>query len=274
MTNLGNNEVQVLVDERHELAGQLNEALRDWVFGILSDEGFDAYDVECEDNDWSIRCRYVSFRLSGVWGGWKFGLWLFSEQLLANGPDNLGVVSLFVQHETLIDKFKPSYSPMCVKISRMDFNHDLKWPKMDVLGLVRAVRDHPVLVYEGVDARHLSSQPLALHAAKEYAKVRLNELQKRRSHRFWLKVAKIMKGRLSAMDCVEKCVLEDCGEHRYPPISLDVIMKGDLSDDDVEKVLSVIRRRNHGRFGARGWETLRCDVLFKQDGEWMRPDFD
>ncbi len=269
MANYYEIESPELKNEYVEIVSQLNEDLRDWVIRILSEAGFGAYDVKCGESGWSHRCRYVTFRLSGVWSGWKFGLWLYGEELLLQKDDDCPAIWFFVQHETLIDKFKPSRSPMKVDIRWREVNYTFRWAKMEIVDMVRAIRSHPVLVYEGVDAMYLPKGPLAIQALKSYATDRLDEIQRRRSYKLWLAAAKSMAGRLSGMDCVKKCTLEHYEKHRYPPISLDVYMNDDPSDDDLAEVLSIVRKRNHGRHGIHGWETLVCSVVYRRCGEWI-----
>ncbi len=274
MTNVDITDARRLANERREAEGDVNEALMDWVLKILEEEGYKAFDVECRESGDSIRCRYVSFRLKNVWRGWRWGLWLYGDELLLEKDDDHPVLWFFVQHETLIDEFKPSHSPMSVDIRWREIEYGLKWAKMKIVRMVERVRRHPVLVYDGADVTYLSKGSIALSCAKTYAYERLHELKERVSYEFWRDVGKSMAKTISNMPGVSESRLCDRGMRWRPPLELCVTMEDDPSDEDVDRVLSVIRRRNHGHCGFCRCETLMCDVMYKVNGEWMTPDFE
>lgn len=89
--------------------------------------------------------------------GWLWGIWAKGEFVK---DDGITVLSLFCQHKTQIDKFKPSASACCVNLSMGDLadvmNGDYKtrwvnepWATRKMVALADFVRTHPFLAYCG-----------------------------------------------------------------------------------------------------------------------------
>lgn len=139
-------------------------AMAEMVFSQMKSMGFVPYDIEFGNGYFVFNFgqdSVVHFRVKGVSKHWKFGLWLYPENLEkarpAEGePDyKLNAAQLFVQWDTQIDKFKPSASDICIDFSalswiRYEENGSDGWLFGQVARMLRTLRRHPFMAYAGV----------------------------------------------------------------------------------------------------------------------------
>lgn len=270
-------------DEIGELVGEVNGALCDWVLGVLAVRGYEARDVVRGDTYFVFSgypCSVVSLRLSRVWPGWRFGIWLHGEDLLGDGEDDAKVIQLFCQHDTAIDKFKPSASDLLVEIGRHELLDMLErgpfvrsdgvvvrpWPERHVQALADQVRMHPFLSYEGItEWCPIDYRPIP-RTIRYMASERCRDAEKRVSYEFWRRWAAVMVRRASKMPSVTSCELIDYGENAYPRLEVFCVLVDDPSDEALEEIWELWRLWE-GTDKKLGRTELRVSVYYEADGK-------
>lgn len=245
-------------DEVRELVGEINNALCDWVLEVLAAKGYEARDVRRGDTYFvfsGYECSVVSFRLSRVWPGWKFGLWLRGEDVIGDAEDDAKVIQLFCQHETAIDKFKPSASDLTVDIERHELLSMLEdgpitrfdgvvirpWPERHVQALADQVRMHPFLSYEGIKSWSPIDYRPVPRTIRYMVSERKREVEKRVSCEILRRWAGWMVKKTSEKPYVRHCELIDYGEHTYPRLEVFCELVDDPSDEALDEMWGLWR---------------------------------
>ena len=273
-----------------EVIGDLNEAICDWVLATLARHGYRARDVD-RGNTYFIfgghRCSVVSFRLSRVWPGWKFGIWIHSEHLLDEGCGERAVVELFCQHESAIDKFKPSASDMRVEIDAANIASMLRdgwttawdgrpvepWPERHMAMLADQIRLHPFLSYEGVMPYYPLNYQVIPRSVRYMATETYGRHHDELALRFWTRWAEWKVGRASSRPYVISCVIEHASLSWYPAISIVCTLVDDPREEWLGEMHDLFGAEKHGK-RFRGSEMVFVTVQFKEGGEWMQLTLD
>lgn len=87
----------------------------------------------------------IHFKIKGV-PRWKFGLWIDE-----GAKDEDKMVSIFAQHESNIDKFKPSRSALCEEYTKDEFENILEndLDLFSVKEMINFIKKHPFIAYYG-----------------------------------------------------------------------------------------------------------------------------
>lgn len=270
-------------DELRELVGEVNEDLCDWVLSILDAGGFKARDVVRGDTYFIFEgypCSVVSFRLSKTWPGWRFGIWLHGQDLVGDAEDDAKVIQLFCQHDTAIDKFKPSASDLLVEIERHELFDMLErgpfvrsdgvvvrpWPERHVQALAEQVSMHPFLSYEGITDWHPIDYHPVTRTLGYMASEHVRSAKKRLSCEFFRRWAAVMVRKASKMPYVTSCELLDYGEHTYPRLEVICALRDDPSGDALDEMWDLWRLWE-GDDKDLGGTTLRVSVYYTADGK-------
>ena len=145
-----------------------NKKIEEIILNKIQDFGYEPYNIERGSGYFIFTYgdnSVVHFRLKGLWKHWKFGMWIFAdnlkpEELEANKehPAHMQpkVVSVFAQYDTQIDKFKPSRSDLCWEIEARDWEDTLNapygfWELEAMLGMMKR---HPFMCYCGCCGEH------------------------------------------------------------------------------------------------------------------------
>lgn len=269
-------------EEVVDLVGGVNDALCDWVLDALAAKGYRAKRVMRGDTYFvfsGFPCSIVEFRLSRVWPGWRFGIWLHGEELLCDSGDEARVIQLFCQHDTQVDKFKPSASDMLVEIykgelldmlgrgawTRSDGVVVRPWAERHVQALADQIRMHPFLSYEGVKGwMPIDYRPTA-NAVRWMVGERKRQAKRRLSHTYWLIWAKCRVERANGMPYVTDCRLVDYGERTWPRLEVFCTLKDDPSDENLDEMWD-LWRLDDGCDHEWGDTRLRVSVLFESEG--------
>lgn len=272
-----------VAEKYDEATKAVNEALLETIFDVAKSLGMRPKNVDMGDSYFifsgapASRC---SFELTGLLPGWLFGVWL-EGQLLADErvtemddvEDDTPVVQLFCQHKSVIDKFKPSRSPVLVKVTLRDLRLMLDGRlerkfvfDIPVKRMLLAIRRHPALVYtDNVDPEYPPTMrivPTSLRWLGSWAWERTHDDVMLRVAIAW---ARRKKRLAEQLPCVTKCTLqhETPGEqiHSWPPVELIVNVDEDTDiDDAADQVLSVFDSDSFGRMCHWG-EACHVDFL-------------
>lgn len=268
------------------VVGDLNEAICDWVLAVLERHGYRAREVDRGGAYFAFggdRCSVVSFRLSRVWPRWRFGLWIHSESLLEEGGGEKAVVELFCQHDSAIDKFKPSASDVSVEIDANGIDLMLRycwetdwdgrpiepWPERQVAMLADQVRLHPFLSYDGATRYGLIDHRVVPRSVRYMATEACGRHHDELAFGFWARWAERKVGRASSRPYVASCVIEHASLSWYPAISIVCTLHDDPRDEWLDEMQALFGAETHGR-RALGSEMVFVQVQFKQGGEWMQ----
>jgi len=270
-------------DERLRVVGELNEALCDWVLDVLAAKGYRARDVQRGDTYFvfgGYPCSVVSFRLSRVWPGWRFGIWLNAENLTGDADGDSKVIQLFCQHDTAIDKFKPSASDLVVEVTRHDLMRMIEdgpfvrsdgvvirpGPERHVQALAEQVRMHPFLSYEGItDWIPIDYHPAAM-TVRYMASEHVRRAKRRLSHECWRRWASLRVRRASGMPYVAECGLHDYGLRSWPRFEVLCYLEDDPSDAELDEMWD-LWRLDDGTDRGWGETTLRVSVYYRSGGK-------
>ena len=147
-----------------------NKEIAERMFGIMKSFGFKPYNIEY-GNGYFVFARgedsVIHFRLKGVWKHWKFGMWINSEYLEEKYREDekdmkydelYKVVQIFAQHDTWIDKFKPSRSALCVQYDACDWDRrtgdTYVSPWWELEDMLKMIRKHPLMCYAEFCGEH------------------------------------------------------------------------------------------------------------------------
>lgn len=185
-----------------------NSELRDIVFNKIKEFGFKIYNVENVDGYFICdmgKDSVTHFRLKGkgMWKHWKFGLWLNENYMLEeelckvkemheNGEygKEPKVIQLFAQHDTWIDKFKPSRSALLFKLDAEDINNFINKKDKNIYGesytfnnlktMLKMMCRHPFICYNEYCGEYVgyTDKSFILEYIKYETKDRLNKLNK------------------------------------------------------------------------------------------------
>ena len=180
-----------------------NRRIAERMFEVIRSFGFEPYDIQY-GNGYFVFDRgedsVIHFRVKGVWKHWKFGMWVNSEYLKETYreeeknmkyEDYYKVVQIFAQHDTWIDKFKPSRSSLCVEYDACDWEHHLdgtyKYPFIRLESMLNMMRRHPFMCYAefcGDYAGYYSKSFLAQYIKYE-SKDKLRTLEEKLAVAIW-----------------------------------------------------------------------------------------
>lgn len=263
-------------DQEAPIVGSLNMALVNFVLRSLEIHGYRPKDVELGD-EYFLFTHYPNsrdeFRLNRVWPGWRFGLWVYGEAFLDPewDPDR-PVVQLFCQHDSLVDKFKPSASELHVELLLDDFDSLMKndyktqfvsepWPMRLVARFADQIRLHPVLSYNGMNDHWCLGDRLLPKTVKSLCRESYERHHDELAIDFWAKAADFMGRRAVKEPEFEDYHVSNWGLHSWPPVHLLVMPREGLSDDELGAACD--RAFPHGMsFGKRadGGTILRVEV--------------
>lgn len=170
-----------------------NYEIMQFMFQKIQDIGYTPYQINWEGN-FSV----VYFRLKGLGflgSHWKFGMWLNEEwQYEENrkayekkyGAQRMwNIIQIFCQYDTMIDKFKPSCSPFCVKytfyeLKKIESEYYINpWSKLE--DMLNMIERHPLLSYN-IDSHG--------YKREYYPESFLGEFIKSEGERKWIQIKK------------------------------------------------------------------------------------
>lgn len=148
-----------------------NRKMAEKIFEKMKEFGFTPYDISYGNGYFIFNMgddSVVHFRVKGVLKHWKFGLWLYSENIQMTEEEKEAqrserfenrkkAAQLFVQWDTQIDKFKPAASDIAIAFDALDWmNYDSaderdvsRFMFNEMERMLRALRRHPLLAYHG-----------------------------------------------------------------------------------------------------------------------------
>ena len=141
-----------------------NKEMTEKIFYFIKSIGFKIFDIDNVDgyfiSDYG-KDSVTHFKLKGhhMWRHWKFAIWCFEEY--SNENDRImykqkyntdpTICYVFAQHDTLIDKFKPSRSALCVSFTyeeMCDFlNGKYDCIDIDLQKMLQMMCKHPLMCY-------------------------------------------------------------------------------------------------------------------------------
>lgn len=138
-----------------------NRKIAEYMFDVIRKFGFEPYDIQYGNGYFIFdhgEDSVIHFRVKGVWKHWKFGMWVNSEYLEDKYREEESeyfykVVQIFAQHDTLIDKFKPSRSSLCVSYDAWDWDKYVdgtyRYPFIKLESMLNMMKRHPLICYAG-----------------------------------------------------------------------------------------------------------------------------
>lgn len=140
-----------------------NHEIGEFMLHKIYEIGYKPYNIEwINELHGENSCVYFRLRGLGFLGShWKFGMWLNEEwQYEENrkayekkyGAQKMwNIIQIFCQYDTMIDKFKPSCSPFCVKytfyeLKKIENEYYINpWSKLE--DMLNMIEHHPLLSY-------------------------------------------------------------------------------------------------------------------------------
>lgn len=140
-----------------------NHEIGEYMLHKIYELGYEPYNIEwINELHGENSCVYFRLRGLGFLGShWKFGMWLNEEwQYEENrkayekkyGAQKMwNIIQIFCQYDTMIDKFKPSCSPFCVKytfyeLKKIENEYYINpWSKLE--DMLNMIQHHPLLSY-------------------------------------------------------------------------------------------------------------------------------
>lgn len=140
-----------------------NHEIGEFMLHKIYELGYKPYNIEWTNElHGENSCVYFRLRGLGFLGShWKFGMWLNEEwQYEENrkayekkyGAQKIwNIIQIFCQYDTMIDKFKPSCSPFCVKyvfyeLKKIESEYYINpWSKLE--DMLNMIEHHPLLSY-------------------------------------------------------------------------------------------------------------------------------
>ena len=267
--------------EYDTLVGNINKTLLDFVLSTLREAGFKTKKLNTGDTYFIFSGSPYSrnnFRLTGLLPGWIFGIWIEGQLLLtdeyekdAEVTSKTSVIELFCQHTTLIDKFKPSRSPVVAKITLQDMQSMLKgeewakhYVKRKIQDLARSVKQHPALVYN--DATYPEYPPVG-HFIPSMIKTATEDTYQRIydniALRIGIKWAKKMQAKAEKHPAFSKVSLRHNPTnekiHMWPPVSLICQMDENLTlDQQQDAIYEIFDTDQYGKLCQIG-DVVRVD---------------
>lgn len=263
-----------------------NAELRDIVFNKIKEFGFKIYNVQNVDGYFICdmgKDSVTHFRLKGkgMWKHWKFGLWLnenyMSEEELnkvkemhENGEygKEPKVISLFAQHDTWIDKFKPSRSALLFTLDAEDINKFLNGNDKNIYGksytfdnlkrMLGMMCRHPFMCYDEYCGEYVgyTDESFFWSYVKYETKDKLRELKKRLLIAFWLPYTKVKIALCKRSKIIESIELYDFEKENegwstsylYQP---RIIFKENVTEDQMCKWANFWWHKDkYGEFGC------------------------
>lgn len=256
-----------------------NGEIREIVFNKIKEFGFKVYDVKNIDGYFifeSDKDGVTHFRVKGkgMWKHWKFGLWIDSnvmDELTIEeykGCDNAPkVIQLFAQHDTWIDKFKPSRSDLLFTLDGEQFDKYINENDKNIHGesytfnrlkdmLMMMVR-HPFMCYNNYCGNYCgyTSESFILEYIKCESKDKYKYIQKKLKVAFWLPYTKCKIALCKHNKCIHNIELYDF-EKENNGWSTDYLYQvrikftDNVTDEDIVNWLNVWwRKEEYGKFG-------------------------
>lgn len=174
-----------------------NHEIGEFMLHKIYELGYKPYNIEWTNELYGENsCVYFRLRGLGFLGShWKFGMWLNEEwQYEENrkayekkyGAQKMwNIIQIFCQYDTMIDKFKPSCSPFCVKYTFYELKkikneyYINPWSKLE--DMLNMIEHHPLLSYS-VDSYG--------YKREYYPELFLWEFVKSEGKRKWIQIKK------------------------------------------------------------------------------------
>lgn len=178
-------------------AYKTNHEIGEYMLHKIYELGYEPYSIEWINGlHGENSCVYFKLRGLGFLGShWKFGMWLNEEwQYEENrkayekkyGAQKMwDIIQIFCQYDTMIDKFKPSCSPFCVKytfyeLKKIENEYYINpWSKLE--DMLNMIERHPLLSYS-IDSYG--------HKREYYPESFLGEFIKSEGKRKWTQIKK------------------------------------------------------------------------------------
>lgn len=193
-----------------------NKEIVDLVFDKIQALGFKPYDITHPDGYFLFEGEKDSithFRLKGkgMWKHWLFGLWVNAEYMTEeeltktqekhdNGVwgEDPKVIQFFAQHDTNIDKFKPSASALLFQLNNDSlndyFNNKSKYVFVRLENMLKMMVKHPFMCYEDYCVGYLGfyyTSSFITNFIKTEWKHRSRKIEKFLKKSFWVPYTKI-----------------------------------------------------------------------------------
>ena len=263
--------------------GAVNEALKTFVFSALESKGYKVEVIDSGDfGDSFLKGSGVWFRLSRVWKRWRFGMYLYGERLLDDTRDGKPVIIMFCQHESVVDKFRPSRCDLCIDIVKFEVESLLErgnfygWrvrpcksiATRRVVSLAEQIRLHPFVSF-AMDGRFgaLDGHPIketVSYVGRDF----ITRLCKRASVKALAAYAKPRVAIARRLPCVEECTFVDHGEHWYPRMVVRCRLRGVPTEDEQEAINRLFPKDFYG--STRLTDGLRVEITGSVDGKEVR----
>lgn len=174
-----------------------NHEIGEFMLHKIYELGYKPYNIEwVNELHGENSCVYFRLRGLGFLGNhWKFGMWLNEEwQYEENrnayekkyGAQKMwNIIQIFCQYDTMIDKFKPSCSPFCVKytfyeLKKIESEYYINpWSRLE--DMLNMIEHHPLLSYS-VDSYG--------YKREYYPELFLWEFVKSEGKRKWIQIKK------------------------------------------------------------------------------------
>lgn len=256
--------------------GRVNKAISDFVLEVFERSGFKPYDVRREDYYFvfsGFPFWVTRFRLRGVWPGWCFGLWTYGERMLDDSPSDKLVMQIFCQHETAIDKFKPSASELSFDFTKGQFERMIH-PSGSVpddyvirmlVDFARQIRRHPFMSYYGLMSP--GRYPMPERFVPYTVRCMLDECDLRRRLCVWMltRRAKDMCEAARTLDFVESCGMQVRSKGWSPRVEVTCRLNCVPTEEQADRILEIIPKLYYG--GHRYPETMYAEIIYMKDGE-------
>lgn len=263
-----------------------NAELREIVFNKIKEFGFKIYNVENIDGYFICdmgKDSVTHFRLKGkgMWKHWKFGLWVnskyMSEQYITQykGTNEMPkVIQLFAQHDTWIDKFKPSRSALLFELDAEQFQNFIDKKDKNVYGesytfnqmktMLKMMCRHPFMCYDEYCGEYCgyTDKSFFWNYIKYETEDKLKAIKKKLKIAFWLPYTKIKIALCKNSKIIESIELYDF-EKENKGWSADYLYKPRITfNENVTKKQMCKwldfwwRKEKYGKFGY-------CDYVIK-----------
>lgn len=266
-----------------------NRKIAEYMFEVIRNFGFEPYDIEY-GNGYFVFDRgedsVIHFRVKGVWKRWKFGMWVNSEYLEEKYreeeknrkyEDYYKVVQIFAQHDTWIDKFKPSRSSLCVEYDACDWegriNGTYKYPFIRLGDMLKMMQRHPFMCYAefcGDNAGYYSGSFLAEYIKYE-TKDKIRALKEKSAVAIWYPWTKLKCYFARKAKCISELTIYDF-EKENPGWSTSYkyevrvkFAKDSTEEEEIKWLDKWFHRWKYGKYGYYDY-VVELDNCFTKEG--------
>lgn len=260
--------------------GDVNNALVDYVLDVLKASGFKARDVNRGDSYFIFRGHpgsIASFKLPRVWPGWLFGLWVNGEHLLDDSDGKCRVLSLFCQHESQVDKFKPSASDLLLEFDKSDvlWMLDVEAPPSTTVvyrktaDFARQIWLHPFMSYHGImDEWWPTGERLVPSAIRGLVEGAARPWRKKLSAWMLERYGRDKCEVANSLDFVKECSFTDLGSGWMPRYEIRCELDGCPTSEQEERILKLFPKSYYRGRSLRS-ETMDVSIVFQDSGKWF-----